>query len=471
MARTYITTSIPYVNARPHVGYALELVQADALARARRRTGHEVRLLAGTDEHALKNVLAAAAAGVPTAEFVATNAAHFEALAARLAISLDDFIRTGADPRHAPAVVALWRRSEAQGDFYRRWYEGDYCQGCEQFYAPADLVDGRCPEHGTRPERVGESNWFFRLSRCQRQIAELIATDRLKIRPAPFRREVLAWVEAGLDDISVSRPALRARGWGVPVPGHPDQVVYVWWDALANYVSALGYGTGADAFQHWWLGADERIHLVGKGIVRFHAVYWPALLLSAGLPLPTHVLVHPYLTAGGTKISKSTGNVVDPFALVDRYGADRLRWWLLADVAPVADTDYTPGRFAARVDADLAHGLGNLASRVIGLRARCPGPVPTPPPTGPLAAAVDAALAAYDTRGAATAVLTAVAVANRDIELAAPWRNSGKGVERAWRASWAATEAALPLIPTAAAQILAGLSSGGRFPAPFPRLG
>jgi methionyl-tRNA synthetase len=173
-------------------------------------------------------VLAAAAAGLPPAQFVAANARRFEALADRLDIGLDDFIRTSADPRHAPGVAALWRRSAERGDFYRRWYEGDYCQGCEQFYAAADLVAGRCPEHGTVPERVGEHNWFFRLSRYQGQVAALIAGDELKIRPEPFRREVLAWIEAGLDDISVSRPAARARGWGVPVPDDSAQVVYVW---------------------------------------------------------------------------------------------------------------------------------------------------------------------------------------------------------------------------------------------------
>lgn len=273
MARTYVTVAIPYVNAAPHLGYAYELVQADVFARSRRRVSDEVRFLGGTDDYSLKNVLAAAAAGSSTRAFVDRNAARFEELARTLRISFDDFIRTSADPRHAPAVERLWHACAANGDLYRRTYEGEYCVGCERFYDPSELVHGQCPEHGTPTERVAEENWFFRLSRYQEQVERTIVSGALAVQPEPFRQEVLAFVRGGLEDISVSRSVERARGWGIGVPDDPSQVVYVWFDALANYISALRFGeVESDAYRRWWIESDERIHVVGKGILRFHAV-------------------------------------------------------------------------------------------------------------------------------------------------------------------------------------------------------
>ncbi|MFE9425058.1 methionine--tRNA ligase [Kitasatospora sp. NPDC006697] len=303
--RSYLTTTLPYVNARPHLGFALELVQADVLARHRRSRGEQVRLLGGTDENSLKNVLAAAAAGVPVADLVARNAAAFEALALPLEVDLDDFLRTSRDPRHAPGVAELWRRCAAAGDLYPRDYRGRYCVGCEQFYQPAELPDGRCPEHGTEPETVAERNWFFRLSRHTERLRAEITEGRLRIDPPARRNEVLALLDVGLPDFSVSRSRERARGWGIPVPGDDSQVVYVWWDGLAGYLTALGLDS--PGFERWWRGSDRRTQFCGKGVLRFHAVYWPAILLSAGLPLPTEVVVHDYLTVEGRKISKSAG--------------------------------------------------------------------------------------------------------------------------------------------------------------------
>jgi methionyl-tRNA synthetase len=278
---TYVTVAIPYVNAAPHLGYSYELVEADIYARALRHSGESVRLLGGTDDHSLKNVLAAEAAGQPTPEFVAANARRFEHLAAPLGLSFDDFIHTSTDPRHRPAVEWLWRACAANSDLYRKEYEGQYCTGCEQFYEPADAVDGRCPEHGTVLEQVAEDNWFFRLSAYETRLEQLIADDVLEVRPEPFRQEVLALVRGGLRDISVSRSVRRARGWGIGVPDDPTQVVYVWFDALTNYLSALGLGDGeSPALRRWWLESDRRVHVVGKGILRFHAVYWPAFLTS-----------------------------------------------------------------------------------------------------------------------------------------------------------------------------------------------
>src|SRR5215470_13826501 len=294
MPATYLTTTLPYVNARPHIGHALELVQADVLARYHRGRGDAVRFQAGTDDNSLKNVLAARAAGAGVREFVDRNAEAFEALGGALALSVDDFIRTSRDRRHRPGVEAFWQA--CADDLYRQRYTGLYCTGCEQFYTPAELQGGCCPEHGTEPEQVSEENWFFQLSRYAAPLREAITTGQLRIEPAGRRHEVLAFIDGGLADFSVSRPAERAHGWGIPVPGDPSQVIYVWWDALGNYVTALGYGTDESNLSRWWSGARRRIHLLGKGVLRFHAVYWPAMLLSAGLALPTDILVHDHLT-------------------------------------------------------------------------------------------------------------------------------------------------------------------------------
>jgi methionyl-tRNA synthetase len=432
--RHYITTTIPYVNARPHLGFALELVQADTLARHHRHRGDQVRLLSGTDDNSLKNVLAAEAAGVDVQSFVDRNADAFAALRGPLALSLDDFIRTSSDPRHRVGVERLWRRCAEAGDLYRKEYEGLYCVGCEQFYTEAELADGRCAEHGTEPQPVAEENWFFRLSRYADRLHELISDGDLRIEPVARRNEVLALIEGGLHDFSVSRSHSRARGWGIPVPDDPSQVVYVWWDALGNYVTSLGYGTGDSAYDQWWATSERRVHLVGKGVVRFHAVYWPAILLSAGLPLPTDILVHDYLTVDGRKISKSGGTTVDPAALAGAYGTDAVRWWLLRDVPRVGDADFTPDRLTARADADFAGGLGNLVHRIATMVHRYRGgAVPSSDAAPAVGAArlvdvcrkapglVDAALADFDFRRATRAVWSIVEEANRCIDATRPW--------------------------------------------------
>ncbi|MCL6672440.1 methionine--tRNA ligase [Streptomyces panaciradicis] len=431
--RHYITTTIPYVNARPHLGFALELVQADTLARHRRLRGDRVRLLTGTDDNSLKNVLAAEAEGVDVRTLVDRNADAFAALRTPLALSTDDFLRTSSDPRHRVGVERLWRRCAAAGDLYRKEYSGLYCVGCEQFFTEDELVDGRCADHGTAPQRVTEENWFFRLSRYAGRLQELISGGALRVEPAARRNEVLAFLAGGLRDFSVSRSHTRARGWGIPVPGDPSQVVHVWWDALGNYVSSLGYGTDDPAYEQWWVTSERRTHLVGKGVVRFHAVYWPAVLLSAGLPLPTDVLVHGYLTVDGRKISKSGGAEVDAVALVDAFGTDAVRWWLLREVPRVGDADFTRDRLAARADADFAGGLGNLVHRVVTMVHRYRGG--TVPALGgdrfavealleACAAApggIDAALADHDFRGAVQAAWNIVEEANRCIDATRPW--------------------------------------------------
>lgn len=430
----YLTTTIPYVNARPHLGHALEFVQADVLARHYRRRGNQVRFQSGTDDNSLKNVLAAAAAGASVQEFVDANAAAFIELAGPLSLSIDDVIRTSTDPRHRVGVERLWRACADAGDLYRKQYEGLYCVGCEQFYAPDELDGGRCPEHGTPPQPVAEENWFFRLSRYAGLLHDHIASGRLRIEPAGRRNEVLAFIAGGLADFSISRSTERAHGWGIPVPADPGQVIYVWWDALGNYLTALGYGTGDPNLSRWWTGATRRIHVLGKGVLRFHAVYWPAMLASAGLPLPTDIIVHDYLTIEGSKISKSRGVTVDPAALASEYGTDAVRWWLLRDVPRIGDADFTRDRLIGRANDELANGIGNLVSRVVAMIGKYrDGLVPPETGTAPGSEAldevrrrapqeVDAALAIGDFRRATAAVWAIAAEANRYVSQTRPWR-------------------------------------------------
>jgi methionyl-tRNA synthetase len=429
--RFYITTAIPYVNGDPHLGHALELVQADVLARHRRLRGDDVRFLSGTDDNALKNVDAAYAAGLPVPDFVNEKGQRFVELAGPLQLSNDDFIHTSTDPRHRPGVEQLWRACAEAGDLYQRDYEGLYCTGCEAFVVPGELAGGRCPEHG-EPETIVERNWFFALSRYQDALLDLIRSGRLRVEPEHRRNEVLAFVESGLTDFSVSRARERARGWGIPVPSDPTQVIYVWFDALANYITALESGTESADYSRWWRESDARLHVIGKGIVRFHAIYWPAILLSAGQPLPTAIFVHDYLTLEGQKLSKSLGTAIDPLRVVERYGPDALRWWFLRDGPRNGDADFREELVALRAN-ELADGLGNLINRTIALVSRnsSNGAQPTsePPPaagalqglSSELPSAIDEALAVFDLRAAAGALWEVVAEANRLVSATRPW--------------------------------------------------
>jgi methionyl-tRNA synthetase len=492
MTSTYITTTIPYVNARPHLGFALELVQADVLARYRRSVGEQVRFQAGTDDNSLKNVLAAQAAGIGVQEFVDANAAAFTGLAAPLNLSVDDLIRTSSDPRHRAGVERLWRACAASGDLYRRQYEGLYCVGCEQFYATAELADGRCPDHGTVPELVSEENWFFRLSRYAGQLRGLIAGGIIRIEPAERRNEVLALIGGGLEDFSVSRSTERARGWGIPVPGDPDQVIYVWWDALGNYLTALDYAADGENLTRWWTCASRRIHLLGKGVLRFHAVYWPAMLLSAGEAVPTDIVVHGYLTENGRKISKSSSATVDPYDLAGKYGTDAVRWWLLREVPLGADADFTIDRLVSRANDELANGLGNLVNRVVTMIHRYrDGHVPATTPNAPGAAALEQAirnapglvadaLEDFDFRRATRAVWQIADEANRYVNRARPWDLAKAGDRAELEAVLSVLLLACraigthlaPFLPDAAARINRQCAPGGTglLPSPAPLL-
>ena len=429
----YVTTAIPYVNAPPHIGFALEIVQTDVLARYHRAKGYDVRFQTGSDENSLKNVQAAARAGVPVADLVAANARAFAVLTDVLDLSVDDFIRTSADPRHGPGVARLWTACADRGDIYRRAYRGLYCVGCEQFYKPDDLQDGRCPEHGTAPETVAEENYFFRLSRYRDALADRIGSGRLKIVPDTRRNEVLRWIADGLEDFSISRSSGRARGWGLPVPGDPAQVIYVWFDALGNYVTALGYGSDDAAFGRYWRDAAERVHVIGKGITRFHALYWPAMLLSAGLPLPDRILVHGYVTVDGAKIGKSADNAIDPVPIARDVGADALRYYLLRHVRSTADGDFARERLDRAYESELADQLGNLARRTLSMVARyCDGVVPglddsdgiarpLLDPMERLPGLVARHIECFALHEAMTAIWDLVAAANKAIADQAPW--------------------------------------------------
>lgn len=416
--KVYVTTTIPYVNARPHLGFALELVQADVWARYQRLRGREVRLQTGTDENAFKNVLAAREHGVPTQQWVDEHSRAFRELCVTLDIGVDDFIRT-TEPRHRRGVELLWQRLRA-GDVYRGRYKGLYCDGCEDFLTEKDLVDGCCPDHGVPPAACEEDNYFFRLQSYQEQLDQLIELDRLRISPAKRKHEVLAFVRRGLQDICISRNASRSDGWGIAVPGDSLQVIYVWIDALVNYIGGPGYGT-QECWRDWWNEDVRKVHFIGKNVWKFHAVYWPALLLSAGLPLPDEIVVHGFLTEHGRKISKSRGSDADPIRFVNQYGADALRYYLLRAVSPFDDGDFSAERLHQLYHADLANGLGNLVSRVTALAQRVNGDGVDTAPAPAAPEGFQEALDAYRTDIALQVLWSVVNQLNQKIDQTRPW--------------------------------------------------
>lgn len=362
--RFYISTALPYVNADPHIGFALELIQADVIARYQRSLGKEVFFSSGTDENGLKISQAAEAAGLSVEEFAKKHSEKFRGLKELLNVSFDDFIRT-TEQRHIKAVEKLWHKCEK--DIYKKKYKGLYCVGCEQFLKEKDLVNGLCPEHNRKPELIEEENYFFKLSKYQKQLRGLIERDEYKIVPETRKNEALAFIDQGLEDICISRSAERAHGWGIDVPSDKTQKIWCWWDAVINYISALGYGSDGQKFKKFWLENENRVHVIGKGILTFHSVYWPATLLSANLPLPKTLFVHGYITSEGQKMSKSLGNVVSPYDLVHKYGVDPVRYFFLREIPSTKDGDFSYQKFEERYDCDLAKGLGNLVARVLAL--------------------------------------------------------------------------------------------------------
>lgn len=366
MNKFYITTSIAYTNAKPHIGYALELVQADTLARYHRSKGQDVFFLTGTDDHGIKIYRSAQEKKISPKEFVDENIKAFRKLTQKLNISNDGFISTSDDAAHMAGAQKLWTKLIESGDIYKKSYEGMYCAGCEAFLTQRDLVDGKCPNHNKEPEILKEENYFFKLTKYKDEIIEKIKTDEIKIIPEARKNEILNILKE-LEDVSFSRPKEKLP-WGIPVPGDESQVMYVWCDALSNYLTGLGYGQKNEAnFEKFW-PAD--VHCIGKDILRFHAAIWPAMLMSAKLKLPKQIFVHGWITSEGQKISKSLGNVVDPFEIIEKYGTDALRYYLLREIPATGDGDFSQKRFEEVYNGELIGQMGNALNRVVVMAKR-----------------------------------------------------------------------------------------------------
>ncbi len=360
----YITTPIFYPNAKLHMGHAYTTTLTDILARYHRLQGEKTYFLTGSDENTQKMVDAARKEGKEPIVFLDEIIAKFSTLFRNLEISYDQFIRTTDQKNHWPGVQLLWTKLVASGDIYKKEYEGLYCVGHEAFVTEKDLVDGKCPDHGVAPQFLKEENYFFKLSKYTQPIKEKVVSGELQIIPETRKNEILSLLESGLEDVSFSRPrrADWPAGLGIPVPGDDTQVMYVWCDALTNYISALGYGRSDDElYKEFWPG----MHVIGKDILRFHAAIWPGMLLSSGLPLPKTLLVHGFITSGGKKMSKSLGNVIDPEELITEYGTEAVRYYLARHISPFDDGDITREGFKEAYNGNLVNGLGNLVSRVM----------------------------------------------------------------------------------------------------------
>ncbi len=477
MSTFYLTTPIYYVNDLPHIGHIYTTTVADVVARYRRLAGDRVRLLTGTDEHGQKIERAAAGQGIEPLALADRVVERYHELWRQLEISHDDFIRT-TEARHESGVAALIERIRAAGDFYVDRHEGWYCAACETFYTEKELVgeDRRCPDHDTPTEWKSEENVFFRLSKYAERLLEWYRSDSPPIQPETRLNEMRSFVEGGLTDLSVSRANLA---WGIPFPHHPGQTVYVWLDALTNYISALGFGSDdAELYRTFWEGADTRLHLVGKDILRFHTVYWPAFLMSAGLPLPTTVWAHGWWLRDERKMSKSVGNIVRPDHLIARFGADPLRHFLMREMTFGQDASFSDEAFVDRYNSDLANDLGNTVSRLVTL-ARRAFDGKTPPVAcddNPLVGLAAEAVAAYRRamddfafQGALQALWRLLAATNGYIVEREPWKTiKAEGPSDGLsRVLWNGLEAVrivatglLPFQPATAPRVLAAIGAG-----------
>ncbi|HLL27656.1 MAG TPA: methionine--tRNA ligase [Xanthobacteraceae bacterium] len=466
----FVTTAISYPNGAPHIGHAYEAIATDAIARFARLDGNDVFFLTGVDEHGLKMTQTAAKEDISPRELANRNAPRFREMCDRLNVSYDRFIRT-TEPAHYESSQAIWRKMAEAGDIYLGTYEGWYSVRDEAFYAESETrVEGgvRLGPQGTPVERTKEETYFFRLSAYQKKLLAHYAAHPDFILPESRRNEVVSFVKAGLQDLSVSRTTLT---WGVPVPDAPGHVMYVWVDALTNYITGVGYpDEKSELFRRFW---PANLHVIGKDIVRFHAVYWPAFLMSAGIALPKRVHGHGFLFNRGEKMSKSVGNVVDPFALADAYGVDPLRYFFLREVPFGQDGNYSHEAIVARTNADLANDLGNLAQRSLSMIAKnCDGKVPAP---AKLAASDAAILAAADgilakareamktqqLHQALNAIWSVVAEANRYFAGEAPWDLRKTDPARFATVLWTTAEVtrqisilAQPFVPAGAAKLL-----------------
>ncbi len=467
----YITTAIAYPNGAPHIGHAYELIATDAIARFQRLDGRDVFFLTGTDEHGIKMLQTAAREKITPRELVARNVPRFQAMVTKFNCSNDDYIRT-TEPRHYAASVGIWEKMQANGDIYLDKYSGWYSIRDEAYYDESetrlDDKGERLGPQGTPVEWVEEESYFFRLSKYAEPLLKLYEQHPDFVLPKERMNEVASFVRGGLKDLSISRTTFD---WGVPVPGNPKHVMYVWVDALTNYITAVGYpDTDSEKFKKYW-PAD--LHVIGKDIVRFHAVYWPAFLMSAGIAVPKHIFSHGFLFNRGEKMSKSVGNVIDPFALADAYGVDQLRYFLLREVPFGQDGNYNHDAIVNRTNADLANDLGNLAQRSLTMVTRqLDGVMPEPGVFSDndqaILKAADAllgkareAMATQQLHQVLNAVWAVVAEANRYFAGEAPWALAKTDPARQGTVLYVTAEVirqvsilALPFMPASAGKLL-----------------
>lgn len=460
----YITTPIYYINGEPHIGSAYPTLAADVLARYHRLKGDEVMFLTGSDEHGAKMADTAKAAGKEPQEFCDEMAAKFMECWDELNVSNDDFIRTTSD-RHQAGVIKFIEKLKEVGAIYEGQYEGLYCQGCEAFVTERDLVDGKCPDHHVKPQLISEKNYFFDLKKYLPEVERLIDNDEIKIIPASKKKEVLGLFKQEISDFSVSRSSLK---WGIPLPWDESQVAYVWVDALTNYITALGYGSDDESkLQKFW-PAD--VHIVGKDIIKFHCVFWPAMLLAAGLPTPKAVYAHGFFTVDGQKMGKSMGNVIDPFNLIKELGTDATRYLLLSQFPFGQDGDIKASQFAIQYNSDLANGIGNFASRVTAMAEKYfGGAVPARDSelkgeTEKIWSEYETALANFQVDGAIEAVKKLQSLGDGYVEKNKPWELAKIDEARLKQVIYNLLEllrhlgiALWPIMPETAEKILAAL--------------
>lgn len=477
----YVTTPIYYVNDKPHVGHAYTTFAADVLASYHRLKGEDVFFLTGTDENAQKNAQAAQNVGKDTQSYVDEMSLVWKKTWEKLGLSPDDFIRT-TESRHLIAVRKFWDAVKAKGDIYEGEYEGWYCVGCESFKLESDLMDGDCPLHKKKPEWLKEKNYFFRLTSYRQQLLAYIDAHPEFIEPVARRNEVRSYVDKFMTDVSISRSSLSAIGgsafgrkWGIPVPGDETQRIYVWFDALINYLTAVGYGSDEAMFKKFW-PAD--VHLVGKDIIKFHCALWPAMLLSAGVALPRQVFAHGFFTIDGDKMSKSLGNAIDPIELANDFGVDVLRYFLFREITFGEDGDFSRARLEQRYDGELASELGNLVNRVLTMAQKYGV---TQAPVTELSTAVWTSdfTKAMDTlrlHDALQAIWSVVREANQLIDQKAPWKLAKEGKQEELNEALASLLAMIhtigsmlqPFMPKTATRIASQLSSMKAEPL-FPR--
>ncbi len=367
MKKAFITTSIPYVNASPHIGFALEIIQADTLSRYYKNLGYKVFFLTGTDENAIKNAQKAEELGITVQQLVDEKSKDFYALKDLLNLDFDYFIRTTSQI-HKQGAQKFWQLCKK--DIYKKTYEGLYCIGCESFYKDSEFEGNICPYHEKPLEKVKEENYFFALSKYQDKLIKIYEQNKIKIIPEFRKDEVLNFIKQGLEDFSISRPAQRTRGWGIDVPADPSQKIYVWFDALVNYLTGISFSKNSQTFKEFWLENNNKIHIIGKDIIKFHLIYWPAMLLSAGLPLPNKIFIHGFLTLNKKKISKTLGNIISPREVVQLYGKDATRYYFLREIPSYGDGDFSHQRMKEIYNSELANELGNLILRITTLAAK-----------------------------------------------------------------------------------------------------